>query len=273
LIDRLALTPARPQAFQKEQERRSREGAQFSCSQTAVDPNDPQWQNSLDVTIPSFTISAYNKNLFVNASLTISHGRHYGLVGPNGKGKSTLLKMIASGDLQIPPRVDCLYVEQEVQADSTRAIDAVLRADKERWALIQEEKQLIAQLAQNHDDELDARLGQVYEEVCRATDLSRGASLIGPWITQLAAMDASKAEPKARRILFGLGFDTEMQNRPTKEFSGGWRMRISLARALFIEPTLLMLGLFQSLCTARVGAHCLRLSASPCQTSPRTTWT
>jgi ABC-type oligopeptide transport system ATPase subunit len=57
----------------------------------------------------------------------------------------------------------------------------------------------------------------------------------------MSAIGADAAEPKARRILFGLGFDSEMQNRPTKEFSGGWRMRISLARALFIEPTLLML--------------------------------
>jgi len=57
----------------------------------------------------------------------------------------------------------------------------------------------------------------------------------------MAAIDAEGAEPKARRILFGLGFDSEMQDRPTREFSGGWRMRISLARALFIEPTLLML--------------------------------
>jgi len=58
---------------------------------------------------------------------------------------------------------------------------------------------------------------------------------------KMAAIDAEGAEPKARRILFGLGFDSEMQDRPTREFSGGWRMRISLARALFIEPTLLML--------------------------------
>lgn len=57
----------------------------------------------------------------------------------------------------------------------------------------------------------------------------------------MSAIDAAAAEPKARRILFGLGFDSEMQNRATKEFSGGWRMRISLARALFVEPTFLML--------------------------------
>merc|ERR1712117_828189 len=50
-----------------------------------------------------------------------------------------------------------------------------------------------------------------------------------------------QAEPKARRLLAGLGFDRGMQDRATNKFSGGWRMRVSLARALFIEPTLLML--------------------------------
>jgi ATP-binding cassette, subfamily F, member 1 len=129
--------------------------------------------------------------------------------------------MIAAGELKVPPRVDFLYVEQEVLADDTPAVDAVLKADKERWALLQEEKYILAELDKGPSEELDARLGEVYE--------------------LLAQLDAASAESRARRILFGLGFDAEMQVRPTKYFSGGWRMRISLARALFIEPTLLML--------------------------------
>ena len=58
---------------------------------------------------------------------------------------------------------------------------------------------------------------------------------------ELEAIDAASAEPRARKILSGLGFDTTMQDRATKKFSGGWRMRISLARALFMKPTLLLL--------------------------------
>eukprot|EP01040_Poterioochromonas_malhamensis_P020265 gene20265-24151_t len=130
--------------------------------------------------------------------------------------------MIAAGELKVPPRVDYLYVEQEVLADETPAVDAVLKADKVRWDLVQEEKAINKLLEKNPEDEkANVRLGEIYE--------------------QLTQINAAASESKARRILFGLGFDGEMQVRPTKYFSGGWRMRISLARALFMEPTLLML--------------------------------
>jgi len=200
----------------------SEQGAQFACSQTAVSDNDPQWLNSLDCIVPSFNISAAGKVLFQDAALSVIHGRRYGLVGPNGKGKSTLLKMIASKDLKLPPRVDFLYVEQEVSADETRAVDAVLKADKERWNLIEEENDLMAKVNAGDESEgVSQRLGDIY--------------------ARLEAIGSDQAEAKARRILYGLGFDVEMQTKQTKQFSGGWRMRISLARALFVEPTLLML--------------------------------
>lgn len=199
----------------------SAEGKQFAVSQTIVDLNDPQWLNALDIVIPSISISAHNKELYVNTELIIAQGRRYGLVGANGAGKSTLLKMISSGELKIPPRIDQLYVEQEVVADDTCAVDSVLKADKIRWNLIEEEKQLLKDLENGPNEKKDTRLGEIYEE--------------------LANIGASSAESKARKILFGLGFNAEMQSRATKYFSGGWRMRIALARALFIEPTLLML--------------------------------
>jgi ATP-binding cassette subfamily F protein 1 len=199
----------------------SMEGAQFAVSQTVVDPNDPNWANALDIVVPNFSISANNKELFLNAELTIAQGRRYGLVGPNGAGKSTLLKMIAAGELKVPPRVDYLYVEQEVMADETPAVDAVLKADKVRWELVEEEKKIMKDLEKKADEAKDVRLGEIHE--------------------QLSQIGAASSESRARRILFGLGFDAEMQIRPTRFFSGGWRMRISLARALFMEPTLLML--------------------------------
>jgi ATP-binding cassette, subfamily F, member 1 len=130
------------------------------------------------------------------------------------------LKMIASKDLKLPPRIDFLYVEQEVVADDTPAVEAVLRADTVRWKLQTEEAELLRRV-DDGDETVIERLQQVMDE--------------------LAQMGADAAEAKARRILYGLGFSVDMQTKPTKMFSGGWRMRISLARALFVEPTLLML--------------------------------
>ncbi|UIZ20660.1 hypothetical protein KXD40_000601 [Peronospora effusa] len=217
--------------IKEEQERQEREdeyhraanpmdGAQFSVSQQAF-TEDSNWENATDIHIDNFSINAHNKLLFDNASLHINAGGKYGLVGPNGQGKTTILKMIALGELKIPPKIDCLYVEQEVVADDTRAVDAVLKADAERWALLEEEKHLLAELETKQDSALDDRLNEVYD--------------------QLSHMNASAAEARARRILFGLGFDSAMQEKVTKDFSGGWRMRISLAKALYVEPTLLML--------------------------------
>jgi ATP-binding cassette, subfamily F, member 1 len=130
--------------------------------------------------------------------------------------------MVASRDLKLPPRIDFLYVEQEVVADDTPAVEAVLKADKLRWGLLEEEKILM--------DAIDA--GDESEEKIERLQVV---------IDELTNMGSDSAEAKARRILFGLGFTMDMQTKPTKMFSGGWRMRISLARALFVEPTLLML--------------------------------
>ncbi|XP_048376216.1 ATP-binding cassette sub-family F member 1 isoform X2 [Stegostoma tigrinum] len=192
----------------------------FSVSQAEKSSRQAMLENASDIKLERFSISAHGKELFINADLFIVAGRRYGLVGPNGKGKTTLLKHIQNRVLNIPPNIDVLLCEQEVRADDTAAVDAVLKADMKRLKLLEEERQLQA-LLEKGDDQAGERLQKVYDE--------------------LRATGAAAAEAKARRILAGLGFTPEMQNRPTKKFSGGWRMRVSLARALFMEPTLLML--------------------------------
>uniref|UniRef100_A0AAY5F646 ATP-binding cassette sub-family F member 1 n=1 Tax=Electrophorus electricus TaxID=8005 RepID=A0AAY5F646_ELEEL len=192
----------------------------FSVSQAEMSSRQAMLENASDIKLERFSISAHGKELFVNADLLIVAGRRYGLVGPNGKGKTTLLKHISNRALSIPPNIDVLLCEQEVTADDTPAVQAVLKADTRRLKLLEEEKRLQS-LLDKGEDGASERLQKVYEE--------------------LRAIGAAAAEAKARRILAGLSFTPEMQNRPTKKFSGGWRMRVSLARALFMEPTLLML--------------------------------
>ncbi|CAF1341869.1 unnamed protein product, partial [Didymodactylos carnosus] len=202
----------------------SNDTEQFTLSQAEQGSRSAQLkETALDIKVDNFSISARGNDLFQNASLNITHGRRYGLVGPNGMGKTTLLKHIASYELAIPPNIDVLLCEQEVQADDTRAIDVVLNADKKRLDLLKEQKDLELQQEKGvtNDPVLTEKLMHVYDE--------------------LRAIKADSAEPRARRILAGLGFSKSMIERPSKAFSGGWRMRISLARALFIEPTLLIL--------------------------------
>ncbi|XP_048739644.2 ATP-binding cassette sub-family F member 1-like [Ostrea edulis] len=176
--------------------------------------------DSQDIKVENFSIAAKGKDLFINASLYITAGRRYGLVGPNGHGKTTLLNHMAKKILNIPAGIDILLCEQEIVADDTKSIDSVLKADKVRTALLEEAKKLTVEVEKGNL-KINERLNEVYDE--------------------LRAIGADAAEPKARRILAGLGFTKEMMERATKNLSGGWRMRVSLARALFLEPTLLML--------------------------------
>uniref|UniRef100_A0A8D8WX18 ATP-binding cassette sub-family F member 1 n=1 Tax=Cacopsylla melanoneura TaxID=428564 RepID=A0A8D8WX18_9HEMI len=171
----------------------------------------------VDIKVENFSLSAKGVELFHNANLQIASGRRYGLVGPNGHGKTTLLRHIASRALAIPSSIDLLYCEQEVEASDESAVNIVLSADKNRVKLLKE----CSKLEKDETGDNQMRLTEVYDE--------------------LKSIEADAAEPRARRILAGLGFTKEMQEKPTKEFSGGWRMRVSLARALFLEPTLLLL--------------------------------
>lgn len=181
---------------------------------------------SRDIRIENFDLSYADRVLLKEADLTLIFGRRYGLVGRNGIGKTTLIKMISKRELFVPSHISILCVAQEVTGDETQVLQSVLECDTEREKLLEEERKLLALTGHegpksDSTDNASDRLAQVY--------------------ARLQEIEADKAPAKASLILAGLGFSTKMQNQQTRELSGGWRMRLALARTLFSRPDLLLL--------------------------------
>ena len=183
-----------------------------SC--TGVLTSHPQ---SRDVHFESFTLLFHGHEILVDSKLELNYGRRYGLLGPNGCGKSTLLKALGARELPIPDHIDTYFLDREIPASDLTALEAVMSVDEERAKLEREAEALM----ETEGPEVEARLEDIYE--------------------RLEAMESDLAEARAASILHGLGFDKAMQAKATRDFSGGWRMRIALARALFVEPTFLIL--------------------------------
>lgn len=176
-----------------------------------------------DIRIENFDVAYGDRILLQNTDVTLAYGRRYGLVGRNGLGKTTLLRMISGGQLRIPSHISILHVEQEVVGDDTPALESVLQCDFVRHRLLTREKEINTFIANGSTSsaELSSELSEIY--------------------MQLSAIEADKAPARASVILDGLGFNPDMQKKATKHFSGGWRMRLALARALFSKPDLLLL--------------------------------
>ena len=169
------------------------------------------------LSISNVTYRVAGRVLLENATASISAGHRVGLVGRNGAGKSTLFGLILNelqpdqGDIEIQRGVRIGVVAQEAPGGPMTPQDVVLDADLERAALLRE--------ADTSDD--GERLAEVH--------------------MRLVDIDAHTAPMRAAEILAGLGFTEEMQQQPMSSFSGGWRMRVALAAALFAQPELLLL--------------------------------
>jgi len=168
------------------------------------------------LTVSAATIRLGGRALLDGADLVVDPGRRIGLVGRNGAGKSTLLRAIMGeipldgGDIRLAARARLATVAQEAPSGDACLLDTVLQGDPERLSLLAEA-----------DTADPSRLAEIHE--------------------RLRAIGADSAPSRAAAILAGLGFDEAAQQRAVQEFSGGWRMRVALATALFATPDLLLL--------------------------------
>lgn len=157
------------------------------------------------------------REIFTKATARIPKGKRVGLVGENGCGKTTLLRLITeeleldNGSIEVQKKCTVGTVAQDAPSGTATPLETVLKADVERADLLQ------ASVTETDS----AKIAQIHE---RLTDI-----------------DAHSAPARAATILAGLGFSEEMQQQSLSQFSGGWRMRVSLAGALFAEPDLLLL--------------------------------
>jgi ATP-binding cassette subfamily F protein 2 len=182
--------------------------------------SDPR---SRDVKIGNFSLSLYGRVLVEDTTIELSYGHRYGLLGRNGCGKSSFLKCLAEREVPIPEHLDLYLLDEEAKPEDVSALEYVIGSAMVEYA----------------------RLEALAEKLL-TTEGPDSESLMEVYDRQ-AELDPATMESRASTILVGLGFDPVSGkagagvNKKTKDMSGGWRMRVALAKALFLAPSVLLL--------------------------------
>lgn len=172
---------------------------------------------SNDIKIGSFSLTFHGRILIQDAELEFNIGRRYGLIGANGSGKTNLLECLAAREIPIPPHVDTYLLNEEAPPSELNGVQYVVKAAQDEVKRLEQE---MDDLIANGDHE---------------------SPLINDLMERIDSFDSSTFESRAAALLFGLGFTAKQMEKKTKDLSGGWRMRVALAKALFVKPTLLLL--------------------------------
>ncbi|MEM7008104.1 MAG: ABC-F family ATP-binding cassette domain-containing protein [Thermodesulfobacteriota bacterium] len=187
------------------------------------------------IQLKDISLSFGSRDIFRNLSWHIKDGKRIGLFGPNGVGKTTLLNMLAglyspdSGALQIPPTYVIGYLPQEVEENETdkTVLDESLSVFSDVLDLEKESEQISKELEAFTDHSCDE-----YKKTLLRLDAIHN---------ELKTKDSHNLQYQTEKLLVGLGFETDDLKRPLNTFSGGWRMRVALAKLLLQNPNILLL--------------------------------
>jgi ATPase subunit of ABC transporter with duplicated ATPase domains len=178
------------------------------------------------ISTANLTIQFGPKPLFENVSVKFGGGNRYGLIGANGSGKSTFMKIIggdleaSAGNVSLEPGMRLGKLRQDQFAfEDSRVLDVVMMGHTEMWAAMSER------------DAIYANADASEEDYMRAADLE----------ARFAEFDGYTAEARAGELLLGLGIAVDQHNLPMREIAPGWKLRVLLAQALFSNPDVLLL--------------------------------
>jgi ATP-binding cassette, subfamily F, member 2 len=174
-------------------------------------------ESSKDIKINSASLTFHGRVLLNETTLELTMGRRYGLLGENGCGKSTLLKAIAEREYPIPEHVDIYLLNEGAAPSDLGALE---------WVVKEAENEM-------------KRLEDLAEKILE--DDGPESPVLLDLYDHMDKMDPSTFATRASLILTGLGFNKQTIHKKTKDMSGGWRMRVALGKALFVQPSLLLL--------------------------------
>ncbi|WP_294176043.1 ABC-F family ATP-binding cassette domain-containing protein [uncultured Coprobacter sp.] len=186
------------------------------------------------ISIEGLSVEFGGNPLFDDITYVINKKDRIALVGKNGAGKSTMLKIIAglqqptSGMVNIPKDMTIGYLPQQMQISDSRT---VMKEAEQAFAHIFELRSRIDRMNRELSDRTDYDSQDYHDLIERVTDANEQLTMIG----------AANYQAEIEKTLMGLGFVREDFDRPTSEFSGGWRMRIELAKLLLQRPDVLLL--------------------------------